>query len=201
MIVKGHEWVEHEHLIPLYNFPVHSDPTSFTTFQTTLKEKRLCNTFQVYKISSHRGEEALKQPLKLWMDPDDKSYTISFLQHRQPEIVSHFEFALSDFIPGYPGVHIKEPNIKITFRRETRPPKRRSHGSLDSLRRLSSSSLATLGSLVNRRRSSASSNASDDALRAAGETSLEARVSVFFLTKNRPAITGNESSIPNRGRE
>lgn len=154
----------------------------------------------MYKISSYRGDEALKQPLKLWMDPDDKSYTISFLQHRQPGPVGHLEFALSDFTRGHLGTHFKEPSIQIMFRGKTRPRKKRSHGSLDrSLRRLSSSSLANLGSLVNRRRSSASSNASEDVLRAAGKISLGAVGRNFSLPKTDPPSQETNPQSPTEG--
>jgi hypothetical protein len=175
MIEKGQNLVERRPLIPLYNFTTSPDAS---TFQTTLKEKYLCHTFQMDKISSHRGGEALYQPLKLWMDPDDKSYSISFLKHRQPEPVGHLEFSLTDFEHGYPFPHTREPTcIQITFRPKINNTKRRPRGSVDGTKRkLSWTALASVSSLLNRRRSSTSSVASDDAANAAGKTDIDSFV-------------------------
>ena len=181
IIDKDQNLVQRQPLIPLYNFTTSLYASSF---QTTLKEKYLRHTFQMDKISSDRGVEALHQPLKLWMDPDSKSYSITFLQHRhqQLEPVGHFEFSLADFEHGQPFRHTKPTCIQVIFRRKIHNMKKRSHGSMDGIKRkLSGTALA---SFINRRRSSTSSIASDDATNAAGKTDVKL-LSKFDLIKNR----------------
>jgi hypothetical protein len=177
MIDKEQDLVERKILIPLYNFTTSPDALAF---QTTLKEKYLRHTFQMDKISSDRGGEALHQPLKLWMDPDDKSYSVTFLQHRQLKPVSHLEFSLADFEHGHPFPHTREPTcIQITFRRKISNTKKRSRGSMDSIKRkISWTALASVSSLMHRRRSSTSSITSDDAENTAGKTNIDSFVKI-----------------------
>jgi len=177
MIDRGQYLVERKPLIPLYNFTTSPDASAF---QTTLKEKYLHHTFQMDKISSHRGGEALHQPLKLWMDPDDKSYSITFLQHRQLEPVGHLEFSLADFEHGHPFPHTREPKcIQITFRRKINNTKKRSRGSMDGIKRkISWTALASVSSLIHRRHSSTSSIDCNDAVNAAGKTDIDSFVKI-----------------------